>query len=96
MLSELGGGVEEDITGVSNLIGSLDSGSFTGAPLSRVTCHGNPSLLSLRSLPERQPAGPFEKRSFVNPTWGSECLSPAKRFTIRNDNGLGVYGYQSS
>ena len=27
-----------------------------------------PSLLSLRSLPERQPAGPFEKRSFVNPS----------------------------
>jgi len=28
---------------------------------------GDPSLLSPRSLPERQPAGPFEKRSFVNP-----------------------------
>jgi len=26
-----------------------------------------PTLLSLISLPERQPAGPLEKRSFVNP-----------------------------
>ena len=30
-----------------------------------VTCHAEPSLLTLRSLPERQPAGPFGKRSFV-------------------------------
>ena len=26
------------------------------------------SLLSLRTLPERQPAGPIEKRSFVTPS----------------------------
>ena len=40
-------------------------------------CHGDrgdpglsrqPSLLSHKTLPERQPAGPFEKRSFANPS----------------------------
>jgi len=31
------------------------------------TCHAEPTLLSLRSLPERQPAGPFGKRSLVTP-----------------------------
>ena len=38
-----------------------------------VTCHAEPSLLRvspLRSLPERQPVGPFGKRSFVNPFQG--------------------------
>ena len=33
-----------------------------------------PSLLSLRSLPERQPAGSFEKLSYVNPLRSTEEL----------------------
>ena len=32
------------------------------------TCHAEPTLPSLRRLPERQPAGPFGERSFVNPS----------------------------
>ena len=47
---------------------SLDPAVIHLTRVAGVTCHAEPSLLTLRSLPERQPAGPFGKRSFVNPS----------------------------
>jgi len=47
---------------------SLDSTVIYLTRVAGETCHAGPTLPSLRSLPERQPAGPFGTWGFVNPS----------------------------